>query len=208
MPESNSQTYGIPFPGTFLLDPQGVVTARFFEQAYQERSTVASILARLGDRLEVPATKVSSPQLELTSYATDAAVAPGTHFSLVLDVRPGPGIHVYAPGVSGYRPIRLSLEPQPGVILRDALYPPSEIYHFVPLNERVPVYQRPFRVVQDVAIDASPEAQKALKSVSSLTLRGRLDYQACDDKICFSPQTVPLTWTVAIQSLDFERARP
>jgi peroxiredoxin len=80
VPETNRQTYGIPFPGTFLLNVDGVVTSRFFEPAYQERSTVNSIMARLGRNLEVPATTVTSPQLAVTSFATDRVVAPGTHF--------------------------------------------------------------------------------------------------------------------------------
>jgi hypothetical protein len=61
VPETNQQSYGIPFPGTFMLNTQSIVSARFFEQAYQERSTVGSILARLGNNVDVPATKVSSP---------------------------------------------------------------------------------------------------------------------------------------------------
>ena len=85
VPETNQQSYGIPFPGTFMLNTQGVVTSRFFEQAYQERSTVGSIMARLGNKVDVQATTVSSPQLEMTSFATDSTVAPGTQFSLVLD---------------------------------------------------------------------------------------------------------------------------
>ncbi len=52
------------------------------------------------------------------------------HFSLVLDVTPRPGIHVYAPGAEGYRVISLALE-----------------------------------------------------------------YQACDDKVCDNPVSVPLSWT-------------
>ena len=207
VPESNQQTYGIPFPGTFMLNERGVVTSRFFEQAYQERNTVASMLARLGSRVDVPATKISSPQIEITSFATDTTVAPGTHFSLVLDVQPGRGIHVYAPGVSGYKPIALAVEPQPWVVVKTAQYPPPEDYHFKPLNEHVNVYQQPFRIVQDVALDASTEAQAALKDVSSLTLKATLTYQACDDRICFSPQSVPLTWDVAVRQLDRERAR-
>ncbi len=207
VPESNQQTYGIPFPGTFMLNERGVVTSRFFEQAYQERNTVASMLARLGSRIDVPATKISSPQIEITSFATDTTVAPGTHFSLVLDVRPGRGIHVYAPGVSGYKPIALAVEQQPWVVVKGAQYPAPEDYHFKPLNEHVKVYQQPFRIAQDVALDASTEAQAALKAVSSLTLKATLTYQACDERICFSPQSVPLTWTVAVRQLDRERAR-
>ena len=208
VPETNQQSYGIPFPGTFMLNTQGVVTSRFFEQAYQERSTVGSILARLGNTVDVQATTLSSPQLEMTSFATDSTVAPGTQFSLVLDVRPARGVHVYAPGVTGYKPIAFSVQPQPGLLTRGAQYPSSEDYYFKPLNEHVQVYQRPFRIVQDVLIDPSPQAQAALKDVSSLTIKGVLNYQACDDKLCFTPQSVPLTWTVTLRQLDRERAKP
>ncbi len=208
VPETNQQSYGIPFPGTFILNAQGVVTSRFFEQAYQERSTVGSILARLGNDIDVPATRVSSPQLQITSFTTDATVAPGTQFSLVLDVRPARGVHVYAPGVTGYKPIALAIEAQPLVTARSAQYPPSEVYHFKPLNERVQAYQRPFRIVQDVVIDASTQGQATLKDVKTLTIKGVLTYQACDDKLCFTPQSVPLSWTVALRPLDRERATP
>ena len=208
VPETNQQSYGIPFPGTFMLNTQGVVTSRFFEQAYQERSTAGSIMARLGDSVAVQATTLSSPQLELTSFATDSTVAPGTQFSLVLDVRPRRGVHVYAPGVTGYKPIAFSVQPQPGLLTRPAQYPPAEDYHFKPLNEHVQVYQRPFRIVQGVLIDASPQAAASLKDVTSMTITGLLAYQACDDKVCFTPQTVPLTWTVTVRQLDRERAKP
>jgi hypothetical protein len=29
---------------------------------------------------------------------------------------------------------------------------------------------------------------------------GTLSYQACDDKICFNPVTVPLSWTLPLES--------
>jgi hypothetical protein len=185
--------------GTVTIDP---VRAEAFE------ANLAHYLARLGNRVDAPATTVSSPQIEITSYATDSTAAAGTHFSVVLDVRPAPGIHVYAPGVTGYKPIALSIQSQPGLIVREVQYPRSEIYHFKPLNERVLVFQRPLRIVQDIAIDATPRGQVVLKDVASLAIKGILNYQACDDKICFTPQSVPLEWTVTLRQLDRERAKP
>src|SRR6185436_9060712 len=44
VPSSNQQQYGIPFPGTFILNVMGVVTSRVFEAAYQERNTISSIM--------------------------------------------------------------------------------------------------------------------------------------------------------------------
>jgi peroxiredoxin len=208
VPESNRQVYGVPFPGTFMLNTRGIVTSRFFEQAYQERNTVSSIMARLGNHIDVHATTISSPQLELTSYATDDTVAPGTQFSVVVDVRPARGVHVYAPGVTGYKPIALSIQPQPGVLVRSALYPQSEDYYFKPLNEHVQVYQRSFRVVQDLVIDSSSQGAAALKTATALTINGVFSYQACDDRVCFTPQAVPLTWRVNLRQLDRERVKP
>jgi hypothetical protein len=40
-----------------------------------------------------------------------------------------------------------------------------------------------------------------------LTIAGTLDYQACDDKVCLIPQSVPLSWTVELKALDRERAK-
>jgi peroxiredoxin len=80
VPETNQQSYGIPFPGTFMVNTQGVVTSRFFEQAYQERSTVGSIMARLGNNVDVHATTLTSPQLELTSFTTEARLPQARSF--------------------------------------------------------------------------------------------------------------------------------
>ena len=200
--------FGYPFPGTFIVDRQGVVTSRFFEDAYQERDTVSSMLVRLGHRLDVPATKVSGAHLSLVTYATDQVAAQGTHFSVVVDVTPAKGAHVYAPGAAGYIPVALTVQPQAGVIARAATFPKAEEYFFKPLNEHVPVYQHPFRIVQDLMLDPSREGTTALKDITTIAIAGNFEYQACDDKVCFAPQSLPLSWTIGVKPLDRERAKP
>jgi len=125
----------------------------------------------------------------------------------VLDVTPRRGVHVYAPGVAGYRPIALAIAPRPGLLVREAQFPKPADYYFKPLDEHVRVYSRPFRIVQDVAIDASRDVEAMLKDRASLTIEATLEYQACDDRICFNPQSVPMSWTVALKPLDRERVR-
>lgn len=200
---------GIPFPGTFVLDRKGRVTSRFFEDSYTERNTVSSLLIRLGGHTApVTATKISSAHLDVTTWPSDAAVAPGNHFSLAFDIQPGPAVHVYAPGAKGYRAITLTIAAQPGVRLLPVRYPAPQIYFFKPLNERVPVFQKPFTLVQEVVLEGTPQAQAAFRGKDSLTLTGTLDYQACDDKKCFDPTSVPLSWTMALRQLVRERPIP
>jgi hypothetical protein len=206
--EPGNSTYGIPFPGTFIVDARGAVTSRFFEQAYQERDTISSVMARLGGRRDVPGTRIAAPHVSLTTYATDQVAAPGTHLSVVIDMTPDKHVHVYAPGVTGYKPIALTVQPQPGLLVKRTQFPKADDYFFKPLNEHVAVYQRPFRIVQDIAIDASPQAAAALKDRTSLTVEAVLEYQACDDAVCFVPKSVPLSWTIGLRPLDRERAKP
>ena len=204
-----SRHIGMALPGTLIVDRQGRVTSRFFEDYYVERATMANVMLRLGaSPSPVAATKIATPHLDITSYPSDAAVAPGNRFSLVLDIAPKPGIHVYAPGAKDYRVIAVNVAPEPFVRVTPAVHPASEIYHFKPLDERVPVYQKPFRLVLDVVLEGHPAAQAARRDKDSLTLTGTLEYQACDDKICFNPVSLPLSWTVGARGLVREPTVP
>jgi hypothetical protein len=208
VPTANRLQYGIPFPGTLIVNRQGIVTSRTFEPAYQERDTISSALVHLGGRLNRPATRIAAPHLRLVTFATDEIVAPGTHFTLVVDATPERRAHVYAPGVTGYRPIALTVEPQPALVAGQVRYPEPVDYFFAPLNEHVAVYDRPFRIVQDVAIGASRDTEAALEEQSALVIRATLEYQACDDTVCFNPESIPLSWTVRLRRLDRERVKP
>ena len=55
-------------------------------------------------------------------------------------------MHLYAPGKHDYQVVQLTIDPQPWLRLQATAYPSSEIYHFKPLDERVEVYAKPFRL--------------------------------------------------------------
>lgn len=198
---------GIAFPGTFILDPKGRVVSRFFEDYYVERSTLSNIMLRLGNGVPpVAATKVAGPHVTLTTYPSDPSVAAGNRFALAIQVDPRPGVHVYAPGASGYKVINVSITPQPFVRVLPMTYSASETYFFKPLNERVPVFQKPVTLVQELVLEGTQAAQAAYRGKESITVEGTLDYQACDDKVCFNPVSVPLKWTMSLKALVTERA--
>jgi hypothetical protein len=198
---------GIAFPGTFILDTQGRVKQRFFEDFYIERNTVSNLLVKLGDKTDVAVagTKVSTAHLEITTYPSNPGIAPGDRFSVALDIEPHSKIHVYAPGARGYRVIGLAIEPNPQFRVLPPQYPASESYFYKPLKERVPVFQKAFRLVQELVLEGTPEAQAALRGKENVTVKGTLEYQACNDKECFNPVSVPLSWTMTLRPLVIQR---
>lgn len=184
------------------------MVSRFFEDYYVERATFSNILLKLGSAAApVGATRIRGTQVDFTSYPSDTNVAAGNRFALAVNVAPHSGVHVYAPGASGYRVIGITVKPQPFVRVLPPVYPALKIYFFKPLNERVPVFQKPFTLTQELVLEGTSAAQAALRGKESLTIEGSLDYQACDDKVCFNPVSVPLTWAMSLKALVTERAR-
>ena len=197
--------YGIPHPGTLVLDPAGRVVARFFEAAIQERFTASSIAVRLGDAVagtDRGGTRVETDHLEALAWTTDDVVAPGNRLSLVIDVRPKPGMHVYAPGDHAYRVIRLRTTSPEFLRSHEVSYPRPETYRFEPLDETVPVYREPFRLLQDVTIPMRRDiAELASEPSATLRVEAVLEYQACDHEVCYLPQAVPVNWELSWRPL-------
>jgi peroxiredoxin len=199
---ANERQRGIPFPGTFIVDRGGRVTARFFEDSYTVRNTVSNIRLRLNDgAAAVTGTRIASKQVDVVTYPSDAVVAPGNRFSVVAQITPHAGVHVYAPGAANYKVIELKLLPAQYIRALAPAYPPSEIYFFKPLNERVPTYRKPFTIRQEVVLDGQASTRTALTNETSLTIGGALSYQACDDRLCYDPVTLPLSWTVGLKPI-------
>jgi hypothetical protein len=60
--------------------------------------------------------------------------------------------------------------------------------------------------LQEVVPDVTQEAEAAFRGKDTLGLTGTFEYQACDDKVCYNPASVPLSWTLALRP--FERPAP
>jgi len=135
-------------------------------------------------------------------------VAPGGRVSLVVEITPKEKMHVYAPGQPDVIPVSLTLTPGEAAAARPVQFPQPEKREFKELGETHLVYSRPFRIVQDVTIPASRSLSKrAVSAEASLTVKGVLKYQACDETICYAPVTVPITWTVALQGTTSQDAK-
>jgi AhpC/TSA family protein/cytochrome c biogenesis DsbD-like protein len=199
--EATGKTLGIPYPGTFVVNARGIVTRRSFEERYQERASGASLTGTPVGQ-QPGADRKDTPHLTLTTSSSDAVVAPGTRFSLWVDITPKPKMHVYAPEQKDYIPIEISLETDEAFKVFPPLFPKGEKFFFAPLKETQLVFSKPFRIAQDVTVSLSaPVRQRAAAAGATLTIKGTLRYQACDDKVCYLPQSIPLSWTVGLRPL-------
>jgi thiol:disulfide interchange protein DsbD len=137
--------------------------------------------------------KKETKHLTVATSASPEAVAPGKRVSLAVDVAPKEKMHVYSPGQDGYIGITLTLEANPSFTASKVKYPAGEKIYMPLLKETQLVYGKPFRIAQDVVVRPAAGA-------ASMTIKGTLRYQACDDTICYLPTNVPVSWTLKVAS--------
>ena len=204
--EARGPAAGIPHPGTFVIDTRGRIISRAFEAEYQVRQTAPAVLASVTQAAIPKAAKnpkaIDGRQLSVTTSQSDGVAAPGTKLSLYVDVRPKPKMHVYAPEqTGGYIRIELDLDDDAAFTAAKPVFPKASNYYFAPLNETFKVFDAPFRIRQDVTIALTPALRRRAAAKGTLTLTGTLRYQACDDQVCYRPDEVNVTWTVALEPL-------
>jgi len=184
-----------------MIDRGGRILSRTFEQPYQERRSATSLLAQLAGASPGQATTLRGGQATFVLTTSDAIAAVGHRVTLSVRVTPGPKMHVYAPGQKGYIPIALTLTPDAAFRTHAIRLPASTTYHYKPLNETVQVYSAPFTIAQDITIALTPDMRERAARGEVLTIAGEIEYQACDDTVCYRPETIPVEWKVTLSPI-------
>ncbi len=198
VPEDH-EWYGMCFPGTYLVDENGVVQSKYFEEMHRQRYTADSILVKEFGAEGVKSKRYKSDHLFLTVSAAQHTVRPGNIVTLVFDVVLPEKMHVYAPGVESYRPLVIEVVEDPYLKAHPTVFPEAKTLHLEVIEETVPVYEGEVRVLQDVTI--SPRLRE-----ESVTIPVNFSYQACDDQICYPPWKFQVEVDLDIEQHDRERA--
>jgi hypothetical protein len=198
--------YGIPHPGTFIVDARGKVVSKYFEEDFRERVSATDILAgRFGERVAAARASFKAKHVVVTTAASTAVANPGHQILLSLELDMGPRMHVYAPGAGGYIPIDWAMETAGGVKAPPAKYPAPEKLYLKAIKETAPVYRKRVRVTREVTFGPEAALKPLVSPAGELVLKGSFKYQACDDRVCYAPETVPLEWRFRFEALDRER---
>jgi hypothetical protein len=190
--------YGIPFPGTFIVDENGIVRSKYFEPMHRQRYTAESILVREFAAEGGTTVELATDHLKLRVFPAQDTASRGNRVTLVLELDLPPRMHVYAPGVKGYRPVTLEIESDPMLLAHEADFPEPSILHLPAIRETVPVYQGKVRILKDVTI--SPRLRE-----DGVRIPLAFSYQACDDRVCYAPVKLPIAIGLKLVPHDTER---
>ena len=196
------QFYGLPFPGTYVVDGSGVVTEKFFNKHYATRTSAGTILdSALGRALrheEAPAADQGAPRARFSAFLSDPQLTLEVASMLNVRVEVEEGYHVYAePLPDDYYPTTVRLEPVSGLEIGEAVYPPTTPMRFDALDVTLNVYEGS----ADIAIPVTALAELVQAGGETVDLDVVVDYQVCSDTVCYLPEEVRLSLSAPLARL-------
>lgn len=194
IPEGNL-FYGMPFPGCYVLAPDGTVTDKHFLPNYQTRPTASGILLAdfgvVGSRGSVT---IGAEDVRAKISLSSAKTVPGQELGAALEITIAPGWHIYG------EPLPKNYVATSVVFSGDAVakqswsLPPATPLEFRALGETLPVYAGTVRGKGTILI--SGRVKPGEDKVS-----GILKFQECNDEICKLPQQVPFEIPIMVEQM-------
>ena len=192
VPEGHSW-YGVPFPGTYMVDEQGLVTDRSFYADHGVRDSIPRMLQESFhiDPERGPVQTLETEHIKATATLSAGTVRRGQVHNFALELELKPGLRIYGrPLPRGYVPTSLTFKDVEDVRFGNVFYPEPALHRLEALNETLPVYTG--RIVLKSTLQN--------RRRKDFIVCARLDYQACDDRACYPP--VNLTFEVPLTYLD------
>jgi hypothetical protein len=110
--------------------------------------------------------------------------------------------------VESYIPIDWKMKDADTAVAQDPVFPTAQKLHLDAINETVPAYSGHFRLMRDIDIEQADKLRLAVDSSGHFKVQSLLRYQACDDRLCYIPQEMPIQWTFQYEEPDRQRVPP
>lgn len=201
--------YGIPYPGVYVTNEDGVVVAKFFHDTYKKRDSaevlIDAALGRITQSDDAPRATGGDPEVRISAFVHGGkgTIRQGIIRQLVVRIDLEPGMHVYGrPVPEGLTPTTVALSGPAGLIFQPPVYPPTETLRLESMGMELPVWSGqidiavPFYATGELASEVRP------LDVDRVHLEVAVRYQACNDEVCLVPKTEKLSLEVPLDVVD------
>jgi peroxiredoxin len=197
--------YGIPFPGTYLIDEDGVVTAKFFQRNLARRESAETVIdSALGRVLlgqEEPFAEAGDDDIRVTAtyHGGGGRLKAGVVRQIVVRFELAAGLHLYdEPVPDGMVATKIRIEGPPGLHADEPTKPPTKPLELPGLDVELHVWSGRVDFVVPVWADDRIAGIVSEIAHDAIPIGVRVDYQACDDRTCRIPRSETLEVIVPV----------
>ena len=186
--ESDHPWFGIPYPGTYILNAEGVVTHKFFDSNLAVRAGPEQLLRAVQGKSLLDNSPVATQQVHQSDVEVDisfegAGLAVVVQNDLVVRFKVPEGRHVYAdPAPAGSIAANIVLDESEALVERPIVRPVGTSHQLVGTSDRFQVYNDQFELRLPLTMN-KPAANES----GNITIGGEVCWQACDDEVCDVP---------------------
>jgi len=188
--------YGIPYPGVYVTDEDGVVVAKFFHDTYKKRDSAEMLIAAASGKIELPE---AAPQasggdedvkLSVGLVGGKGSIRQGILREILARFELSDGLHIYGePVPDGMVATSVTVTGPDGLMCEAPILPPTEPLTLAAMGVELQVWSGvvdirvPIYAGSELATEVAPLAQDSVEI--EVTVR----YQACNDDTCLLPKT-------------------
>jgi hypothetical protein len=201
--------WGIPYPGVYVCDEAGRVTAKFFHDTYKKRDSAELLVdAALGKIViddDTPHVDGGNDEIKITAaiHGGKGTIRQGIVRKLVVRFELAAGLHIYGePVPEGMVATSISVSGPPGLVVEAPILPTTETLHLKALGVDLEVWSGcvdlvvPFYATGELASETRP-----LDS-DEIEIQVQVRYQACNNNECLLPKTETFKLTLGMDVID------
>ncbi len=193
---SDHPWHGIPYPGSYVIDADGTVIAKFFESRLNLRASAQDLLrAATGETVEAQARPHAGTDAQATnagevtvdvSYDGDVMCG-GILRDLVVRLQVPAGQHLYSdPAPEGMVATAVDIDPALGLFVRPAKFPEPHAHTLAGTDEVLQVFTGEVTIRVPIT-HMSRSLTETEDGQMVQRVEGTVNWQSCDDEVCGLP---------------------
>ncbi len=178
--------YGIPYPGTYVVNPEGAITHKFFDNSLAVRAGREQLLraAHGQPTLELKVSETAPDEVQVSVALDGDTLAPTVQKDLVVSFRVPSGRHVYAePAPRGSVAVDVALDENKRLVERPLVRPRSAPHTLAGTSESFQVYDGVFELRLPLTVNGAVGGGGR----TDISISGEVCWQSCDDEVCDIP---------------------
>lgn len=188
--------YGIPYPGTYVVNADGAITHKFFDNNLAVRAGPEQLLRAVQGQpmLEARADEAAPEAVQVNIALDGSSLAATVQRDLVVRFSVPAGRHVYAePAPQGMVAADVVLDESDRLVQRPIVRPASEPHVLAGTGESFQVHRDLFELRLPLTVNNAAGGVAA-----EITISGEVRWQSCDDEVCDIPTSQRFELTVPV----------
>lgn len=197
--------YGIPYPGVYVTDEDGVVVAKFFHGTYKKRDSAEMLIDAAMGRIELsddlPQAMAEDEAVRVTAALRGGKgdLRQGILREVLVRFELGAGFHIYGhPAPDGMVTTEVTVSGPPGLMTEAAVFPPSKPLTLASMGVELQVWSGTVDIRVPVYAASELATEVAPLAVDSVPLNIDVRYQACSEETCLLPANRSFTLEVSL----------